>query len=299
MGKIPKSDVSLLQCNVCNGAGAQSVIYVAGTRPKVDVTTTPGTNPGGIAKLSSSSLLQMNLGGAQIAAQNAIAEDVGLVNVAKECLRLGIPRLVIVSSICAKCRGKRNEEGEQIDRGTASCEICYQKAAGEKAVRDLYASAAPRITYTIVRPGLLSRGEARGAASVELNQGLSKSGIISRTDLAQLLVAAAVGDADGDEVGGKSFEVYYSDTAQPVDMYASLASCKEAGRSVKECFFGKGFDDSKPLSLEQVLKKPLEGSLFASGSEVQGSSYPEMFRRLKPDVAEPFDLDSLAASSII
>ena len=73
-----------------------------------------------------------------------------------------------------------------------------------------------------------------------MNQGLSKSGIISRADLAEVVVTAASSDA----ASGKTFEVYYSDTAQPVDMYASLQTCKSSGKSVKECFFGKGFDQS-------------------------------------------------------
>ena len=42
--------------------------------------------------------------------------------------------------------------------------------AGEKAVRDLYATAPAGLSYTIVRPGLLSVGEMRGARSVEFNQ---------------------------------------------------------------------------------------------------------------------------------
>ena len=82
-------------------------------------------------------------------------------------------------------------DGEQIDRGTASCDTCYRKQAGETVVRDPYVSAPTGVSYTIVRPGLLSNGEARGVENVELNQGITKSGIISREDLAELLVAAS------------------------------------------------------------------------------------------------------------
>ena len=89
-------------------------------------------------------------------------EDTGLLNVARECVRLGIPKLVIVSSICAKCQGRTNDEGEQVDRGAASCDTCYRKQDGENAVRDLYAAARRGLSYTIVRPGLLSYGERRG-----------------------------------------------------------------------------------------------------------------------------------------
>jgi len=289
--------------------GARAVIYCAGARPKVEATITPGTNPGAAnkapaapiekqdAKLSSASYLQSNMVDAALDTdrQKGNVEDAGLVNVAKECLRLGIPKLVIVSSVCAKCQGKESDAGEQVDKGTASCDTCYRKQAGERTVRDLYAAAPKGLTYTIVRPGLLSNGEPRGASSVELNQGVSKSGIISRSDLAQLLVTAAVDDG----AAGKTFEVYYADTAQPVDMYASLRGCKEAGKSVKECFFGKGFDEKSPINLDDVLKRPLQGSLFATGSEVQGSSYSQMLARLQSDAQEPFDLNSLASPSIM
>jgi len=53
------------------------------------------------------------------------------------------------------------------------------------------------------------------------------------------------------------------------------------------------------VSLEDVLKRPLKGSLFAGGSEVQGRSYAEMFSRLQGDAEEPFDINSLASPSIM
>jgi nucleoside-diphosphate-sugar epimerase len=281
--------------------GARAVIFCAGSRQKVEVTVTPGTNPGGAGAtfeqeggigLKRSSYTQTSVASAPASSS---VEDEGLLNVAKECVRLGIPKLVVVSSICAKCQGRTNDEGEQVDRGTASCDTCYRKQDGEEAVRDLYASAPAGLTYSIVRPGLLSYGERRGVGEVEFNQGTTKSGIISRADLAEVVVNAASSDA----AAGKSFEVYYADTAQPVDMYASLQTCKSSGKSVKECFFGEGFDESKPLSLDEVLRKPLKGALFASGTEVQGSSYPMMFSKLRADKEEPFDLGSLAAPGVM
>ncbi|MGB1597620.1 MAG: NAD(P)-binding oxidoreductase, partial [Promethearchaeia archaeon] len=172
--------------------GARAVIFCAGTRPKVEATATPGTNPGG-GGLGNNGLQQGAAAYYQrtAAGPEESAEDVGLVNVAAECVRQRIPRLVIVSSICAKCqRGRVSSlDGEQIDRGAASCDSCYRKQDGEQAVRNLYASAPAGLGYTVVRPGLLSRGPARGPSAVEFNQGTSKSGIISRADLADVLVA--------------------------------------------------------------------------------------------------------------
>ena len=116
-----------------------------------------------------------------------------------------------------------------------------------------------------------------------------------RLDLAEVLVAAA----GSNKANGKTFEVYYSDTAQPVDMYASLKSCRELGKSVKECFFGDGYDESTPVSLDEVLKKPMKGTLFAAGTEVHGNAYSEMFGSLKEDRAEAFDLNTLGSDSIM
>eukprot|EP00960_Hanusia_phi_P036150 752167-Hanusia_phi.AAC.4 len=275
--------------------GAKAVIFTAASRPKVTATVTPGTK---VASSSSSSSVypSQTFSAAQVAPPSDHVEDIGLENVAKACIASKVPRLVIVSSVCAKCRKKQEYDvPDQLDRGAASCDACYKKQAGEDAVRELYAAANdPSLSYTIVRPGMLTLGEARGVKEVEFNQGVSKSGMISRLDLADILTAAALSkDADG-----KTFEVYYRDSAQPVDMYASLQSCKALGKSVKECFFGDGYDESTPVSLDEMLKNPVKGTLFASGREVHGNSYFAMFRDLSSDKDEAFDLDSIGYNSM-
>lgn len=73
--------------------------------------------------------------------------------------------------------------------------------------------------------GRLYNGEARGAEEIEINQGLAKSGIISRQDVAQLLVEAATDDVS--TLGRKlSLEAYYSDSAQPRDLREAVDRCK-------------------------------------------------------------------------
>jgi nucleoside-diphosphate-sugar epimerase len=298
---------------IMEGAGA--VIFCAASRPKVKVTVTPGTQPGGNRDMTGANMMSymetrtagvVPKGGyiesakdGKMAPPSDNVEDVGLINVAKEVRRLGIERLVVVSSVCAKCQKKDGkpeyDAGDMVDKGAASCDACYKKQAGEDGVKDLYVGAPANMGYTIVRPGMLSPGEERGIKNVEFNQGVSKSGIISRLDLAEVLVAAA----STKSANGKTFEVYYRDTAQPVDMYASLKSCKELGKSVKECFFGEGYDEAAPVSLDEIMKKPLQGTLFASGSEVQGNSYSDMFSRLKADKEQAFDLGSLASDSVM
>lgn len=267
---------------------AESVIYCAASRPKVKLTGTPG--------IKSYDEMKKNEEEGIVAEPSYDVEDIGLVNVAKEAINCGVKRLVVVSSICAKCQKGKEQMGEAIDRGVASCENCYKKQVGEERIKVLYENTPNDMSYTIVRPGMLSPGERRGVKEVEFNQGISKSGIISRMDLADVLVAAA----DTNNGAKKTFEVYYKDTAQPVDMYQSLKTCKEMGKSVKECFFGEDYkDDKEPLSIDKMLKTPVKGVIFPSGNEVNGDDYKMMLKNLKVDVKEEYDINQLRSYDIM
>ena len=267
---------------------AESVIYCAASRPKVKLTGTPGTK--------SYDEMKKNEEEGIVAEPSYDVEDIGLVNVAKEAINCSVKRLVVVSSICAKCQKGKEQMGEAIDRGVASCENCYKKQVGEERIKVLYENTPNDMSYTIVRPGMLSPGERRGVKEVEFNQGISKSGIISRMDLADVLVAAA----DTNNGAKKTFEVYYKDTAQPVDMYQSLKTCKEMGKSVKECFFGEDYkDDKEPLSIDKMLKTPVKGVIFPSGNEVNGDDYKMMLKNLKVDVKEEYDINQLRSYDIM
>jgi nucleoside-diphosphate-sugar epimerase len=276
---------------------ADAVIFCAASRPRVKVTSTPGVD---ISKRSMNYDLIANNTGV-VADPSDNVEDIGLVNVAEEAIRSNVKRLVIVSSICAKCQ--KNDEtsgngyGEAIDRGFASCDSCYKKQTGEERVRILYEKAPKHMGYTIIRPGMLSPGERRGPAEVEFNQGISKSGIISRIDLADILVTASTSTVYN--AFKKTFEVYYKDTAQPVDMYKSLKTCKELGHSIKECFFGEGYNETEPLTMEKIMKMPQTGSIFISGTEVLGNNYTEMLSKLKEDVYVQYDINILRSNDII
>jgi nucleoside-diphosphate-sugar epimerase len=274
---------------------AESVIFCAASRPKVKVTATPGID------LSKKNInyksLEANI--PIIAEPSDNVEDIGLVNVAVEAICSNVKRLIIVSSICAKCQknddSSGNGYGEPIDRGFASCDACYKKQTGEERVRILYEKAPKHLSYTIVRPGMLSPGERRGVSEVEFNQGISKSGIISRLDLADILVSAA----STDNGAKKTFEVYYKDTAQPVDMYKSLKTCKELGHSIKECFFGEGYNETEPLTMEKIMKMPQPGSIFISGTEVLGNNYKDMLNKLKKDIYVQYDINVLRSNDIL
>tara|TARA_B100000795_G_scaffold252220_1_gene221612 strand:- start:301 stop:1584 length:1284 start_codon:yes stop_codon:yes gene_type:complete len=272
--------------------GASAVIFCAASRPKVKPTATPGT------KYYNDTNNKISNNEDNVAPESNNVENIGLLNVGNIVNNLKIKKLIIVSSICAKCQiGDKNkyENGDNVDIGAASCNACYKKQNGEESIRELYMNNPKNFGYTIVRPGMLSPGEERGTSCVEFNQGVSKSGIISRLDLAEVLVSAAISE----QASGKTFEVYYRDTAQPVDMYVSLKSCKELGKSVKECFFGEGYDENEPISLDNIMNKPLKGTLFTSGKEVLGKSYSTMFEKLKKDEEFIFDINTISSNKII
>jgi nucleoside-diphosphate-sugar epimerase len=271
--------------------GCDAVIYCAASRPAVKITGTPGTEA--YNKMLNNT--NANKANGEIAEPSSNVEDIGLVNVAKEAIKANVKRLIIVSSICAKCQLGKEDYGEAIDRGFASCDSCYKKQTGEERVRILYKNVPENMSYTIVRPGMLSPGERRGPMEVEFNQGVSKSGIISRIDLADVLVAAAKTNKGAQ----KTFEVYYKDTAQPVDMYKSLKTCKEMGKSVKECFFGEGYNNTEPLSIDKMLNTTIKGTIFPSGNEVSGDNYEKMLNSLTKDVYESYDINLLMSKDII
>ena len=297
--KITSIVADVLKPETINGImkNADAVIFCAASRPRVKVIATPGID---ISKKSMKyTISNTNTNISVIAEPSDNVEDIGLVNVAEEAIRSNVKRLIIVSSICAKCQ--KNDEtsgngyGEPIDRGFASCDSCYKKQTGEERVSILYEKAPKQLSYTIIRPGMLSPGERRGPSSIEFNQGISKSGIISRLDLADILVSAS----STDKGSKKTFEVYYKDTAQPVDMYKSLKTCKELGHTIKECFFGEGYNETEPLTMEKIMKMPQTGSIFISGTEVLGNNYIEMLSKLKKDVYVQYDINALRSNDIL
>lgn len=150
---------------------------------------------------------------------------VGYPNVAKACIESKVPRLVLLSSSCFY-----------------DSEVCECMGRGEQGVKDMYEKAPPGVGYTIVHSGRLYNGEARGAEEIEINQGLAKSGLISRQDIAQLLVEAATDDVS--TAGRKlSFEAYYSDSAQPRDLREAVDRCKENNIDLKQCIVGQKQDN--------------------------------------------------------
>ncbi|MAT11279.1 MAG: hypothetical protein CMM02_09750 [Rhodopirellula sp.] len=275
-----------------------AVIYCAASKPKVSARPIPGVDLKNINYFNKKNYYNMNDIENKYVEESNHVEDIGLVNVANEVIKNKVKKLVIVSSICAKCQLKNKVEygGEVTDKGETDCKACYDKQEGEERIKLMYEKIDNKdLSYTIVRPGLLTPGEKRGAEEIEFNQGISKSGMISRIDLADILVSSCLTKNSNE----KTFEVYYKDTAQPVDMFKSLKNCKEMGKSVKECFFGEGYEENETISIDKLMKNKIKGSIFPSGNEILGNNYIEMLGKLKKDEKIEYDINILKSNDII
>jgi len=209
---------------------------------------------------------------------------VGLINTANICINYNIPRLIVFSASCISCNENPTNKVDKICG--LKCEHCNAKLEGEKGIKELFANSNHNSAYTIIRTGLLTTGEKRGVQEIEINQDYSKSGMISRIDLADL----AINSINNPNTKDTTFEAYYRDTIQPVDVKKSLTSCMELGKSLEECFFGSYYKNSKPKNIDEAIKAPIKDTLFATGNEMNGKSWNELFQNLKKDKDESFDL---------
>lgn len=214
----------------------------------------------------------------------------GLINTANLCITHEVKRLVVVSASCISCNEDYNNK---IDKTCGlKCEHCRAKQEGETALKQLYLNNNNKQKnknnngYTIIRTGILTIGEKRGVEEIEINQDYSKSGMISRLDLADLCINSIFNENTKDT----TFEAYYRDTIQPVDVKKSLTTCMNLGKSLEECFFGTEFKNKKPKNLDETLKTPIKGTLFATGNEMNGKTWNQLFKNLKKDTYKDIDL---------
>ena len=142
---------------------------------------------------------------------NAKAVDFeGVKNTALECVRLKIPRLVVISSGAIT---KRDSLGFKITNLFGG--IMDEKRKGEDALKEIYAAANdPSLSYVIIRPGGLMDGAAAGPAGVQLNQGDTWSGEINRSDVAEAALAAALSPSIQKSV---TFEMYGKEGKGPLE----------------------------------------------------------------------------------
>lgn len=96
--------------------------------------------------------------------------------------------------------------------------IMAEKRRGELGVMSAYKDRDASQTYSIIRPGGLEEPKLNavlGPKSLELSQGDALAGIISRADLAEVAVEAALSRSKS--LQNASFELYYESSAQPCE----------------------------------------------------------------------------------
>ena len=223
---------------------------------------------------------------------------IGLLNVAKVCIENKIPRLIVISAFCSDCTSANGyNSGVKFDKSCGlKCENCLSKMDGESALKKLYAETQQvqqvqqvQQSYTIIKPGFLTIGEKRGVKAIEINQDYTKSGMISRLDLADV----CINSIDNKNTEMTSFTCYYKDTIQPVDVKKSLEICTGRNKTIEECFFGSYFKHKKPKNMDDVLKAPIKDTLFSTGNEYSGNTYNQIFKKLKKDNFKDFNLNDI------
>jgi uncharacterized protein YbjT (DUF2867 family) len=174
----------------------------------------------------------------------AQVDNVGLVNVAKACIAAKVPHLVIVSSGGVSKPDSPIYKFLNIFGG-----IMEEKIKGEDLVRNLYAGVEGA-TYTIIRPGGLTEEPPVGVAGLELNQGDTKSGRISRFDVASLCIESTLYPQ---QTGGTTFECYEAVTGKPMGS----------------------------VGLSNIMKQKSDPSEFVTGKEQRGDTWEKLFTGLE------------------
>lgn len=156
---------------------------------------------------------------------------IGVDNVAKACIQLQIPRLVVISSGAIT---RPDSLGYKITNLFGN--IMSYKLQGEDALRADYASADPKLSYAIVRPGGLTDGKAAGVSEIEINQGDAISGEVARADVAECVSAVAISKTLPSAV---TFEMYNRESGGPLQGNLPRQSGYERlGPTYEEIFMG-------------------------------------------------------------
>lgn len=95
-----------------------------------------------------------------------IVDYLGVENVAKECVRLKIPKLIVISSAAVT---KPDSLGFKFTNIFGR--IMEYKLKGELALQQIYKNADSSLSFIIVRPGGLLDGNSVGAGKIMINQG--------------------------------------------------------------------------------------------------------------------------------
>lgn len=169
----------------------------------------------------------------------------GVENTAKECVRLKIPRLVVISSAAVT---RPSSLGFKITNLFGR--IMEYKLQGEDALRAVYA-AEPSLSYTIIRPGGLQDGDSLGVSKLEINQGDAVAGEIRRADVADSAIAAATSKKIPPNT---IFEIYNKEGAGPLEGNLPMPTGYERTGSSYDDLFA-GMKGNGPVSVQKLAKK--------------------------------------------
>jgi uncharacterized protein YbjT (DUF2867 family) len=154
----------------------------------------------------------------------------GVVNVAQACIALGIPRLVVISASTTSRPDSLGYKGTNLIGN-----IMDAKAQGEAGLLWAYASAPAGLSYTIIRPGGLDGKVTRGPGQLELNQGDTVSGTVSRADLAATSVEALYHSS----ADNATFELHEAATRYPImRRFPKISGYERRGDTWDELFQG-------------------------------------------------------------
>lgn len=153
----------------------------------------------------------------------------GVKNVANECVRLNIPRLVVISSGAITRPDSLGFKITNIFGG-----IMDYKLKGEYALKEAYSHADEKLSYAIIRPGGLLDGKSVGPSKIEVNQGDTISGEVNRADVAECAAAAATSKSLPSRV---TFEVYEKGKSGPLEgRFPKKSGYEQFGNSYEEIF---------------------------------------------------------------
>lgn len=152
-------------------------------------------------------------------------------------------RFVLVSALAvdrpsSKSYRVTNDMGGYVDK------IMDRKREGEDRVREIYRDTGD---YVIVRPGVLLSGKTRnGAADVELNQGDTVGGGLSRDELAGVVVGTLMSPPSPkkDERGGVTVEAYRRSTRTALQPEFPSPSGNELSGETYAALFDKAKRDA-------------------------------------------------------
>ena len=143
-------------------------------------------------------------------------DNLAAVAAAQACIDAGVGRYVLISSTATTRPKSLGYLFTNVYQN-----IMAEKRLGELGVMAEYGKKSPSAatgSYTIIRPGGLEepkRNVVLGPSALELSQGDALAGVVSRADLAQVAVETALSQASN--LQNTSFEVYYTESAQPCE----------------------------------------------------------------------------------